>query len=482
MNDHSRRWAPRLIRVLLFLALALAPAAASLAAWVEEPTEIAGLPPDVCQPGALTPSAVEPEELKPSYSSSVLRILEPSAGELVVGLRAILNYFDSRSSGYKELQRLPLFKIPIASADICPYHDVAVVHPLRGFEGATPEQLTVVKTLGEDVFMHYTLAGGAASLTGRKFAVISNDLATVMAPDEPIAEGCSIALCISPSDPFFNIALEGVIDPSFVYSSAAPAPEPPDQEPDPVPGLTPIYPRYFESELPSGLCVARDVSYPRSPDEACLRRDAEQIVTRTDGGYLALDEIVVDNIFRAAPELDRRRTMLLPVMTGHVTHSRQTGLFLIDPSILPGASTLYGKTAGEIRPVKAVNAKGEDAVHYRLATKLTDLSDGRFAITRREDGRPPFLQQDDELPAGRRYYLLFAIKDNGPYDACDARLLLADPCFVTAVRPEAVDHDDSGGCSAAQAPSALLLALVPLAALLRGRRAPPEENQSSSNF
>lgn len=469
MKNHARHAVRFLLTTLLLAALAIAPAAPSLAAWIDHPTEVDGLPPTSGQPGALTPSEIDPDELKNSYRTSIPQALEPSAGELVVSLRAVLNYFDARSSGYDELQRLPLFKIPADSCDHAA-SDLVVLHPLRGFAGVTPEELIVVKALGDDVFMKFTHAATPASLTGRKFAVISDDLRTLLLPGEPIAEGCHIALCIPVADTFFNIASEGVIDPSFVYTHADPGPEPtPTPDPDPTPGPAPIYPRYFESELPAGLCVARGVSYPYHLADAGLRRDAERIVRQVPkGSYLALDDIVIDNILDACTDLDPQVVVSLPVMRGYVTYSRPTGLFMIDPSHLPWASSMYGKKAGDVRIVKALNAKGADAIYYKLASSLNNLADGKFAITHREDGRPPFLKPDEELQKGKRYYLLLAIKDNGPYDACDERLAIADPGFATVAYPK--KSDDSDGCAiGGTAPTALSLVLPVLVALLRKR-------------
>ena len=131
MKNHARHAVRLLLTTLLLAALAIAPAAPSLAAWIDHPTEVDGLPPTSGQPGALTPSEIDPDELKNSYRTSIPQALEPSAGELVVSLRAVLNYFDARSSGYDELQRLPLFKI---TADSCDHaaSDLVVLHPLRG--------------------------------------------------------------------------------------------------------------------------------------------------------------------------------------------------------------------------------------------------------------------------------------------------------------------------------------------------------------
>jgi hypothetical protein len=141
---------------------------------------------------------------------------------------------------------------------------------------------------------------------------------------------------------------------------------------------------------------------------------------------------------------------------------------MIDPSTLPGVRSLYGKRARDIRIAKAVTAKGADAVFFDLATTVAGLTDGKFAITESQEGRPPFLQYDDELKRGHSYYLLLAIADNRAYDGDDELLSIADPCLAGAPRAQGPDDDGNNSCGAAHfAPAALLLALPLLLASAR---------------
>ena len=458
------------LRAALLAAVLLVPGTISArAAWVDEPSQIDGLPARTCQPGALTPGTLDPDDLKPSYREGIPGILDSSGGELVVSARAVADYFDARQTTYNKLQRLPLFKVSQDAALLRASPDVVVAHPLEGFSGFHPADLRVVKALGGDVFMRYTLALAPGLVTGRTFAVVSEDAITVMGPDDEIADGCFIALCVNTGDPFFNLAEDGVVDPAFVYTPGGPGPEPPP-EPDPVPGPVPVYPRYYDAELPRGTGVARSVAFPARPEESGLRRELERIVERAPGGYLALSHIVVENIVAAHPgELYINSVVPLPVIRGEVTYSRRTGLFMIDPSTLPGVRSLYGKRARDIRIAKAVTAKGADALFFDLATTVAGLTDGKFAITESPDGRPPFLRYDDELKRGHSYYLLLAIADNRSYDGDDEMLSIADPCLAGAPRAHAVD-DGGGGCGTARfAPAVMLLALPLLLASTRRR-------------
>lgn len=450
---------------MLFLA-----AAPAYSAWVDAPTNITGLPSRANQPGALTPGDIDPEELKPSYRTSLPRALEKTDGALYVDAQTVANYFEERSAGYDELQKLPLFKIPAeASFDVSP--DAVVVHPLEAFEGRTPADLNVVKVLGPEIFMAYSPAFTAQSVAGRTFAVISSDASTVMGEDELIEEGCFIALCVSAGDIFFNVGSEGVVDPAFIYTGGEPVPTlTPSPVPTIVPGPVPLYPQLFESELPLGIGVARNVSFPRSASESGLRRDAAEIVVpEYYGGYLALHDIVIRNILDAnSKELDNGIALRLPVVRAEVTYSRRTGIFMMDPSYLPGASVLSGRKVGDIRFIKAVSAKPSEARFFTLATSLATLSDGRFAVTRNSDGRPPYMSANEIFEQGRRYYLLFAIRDNGDFDANDDPLTLSDPCFIAVFRTGSPEQDNSVGCSAGSAAPAALLFAVPL--VFFGRR------------
>ena len=231
-------------------------------------------------------------------------------------------------------------------------------------------------------------------------------------------------------------------------------------------GPEPAVPGFSDSELPSGVGVATSVIFPSSISASGLNSAAAGIVGSTEENgttYLRmLGTYIQDALAYRSGTMDKDIYIPLPVIKGYVTSSRTTGLFMVELTYWSSFSSLVGKKAGEIALVKGVSTSASASKLFTFVDAASKFTDGTFAFSK--DGRT-LMKADEKFVSGQTYYILYAIKDNGGYDANATELVIADPCFVGLV----TGTGSSGGCGVTGfTPAAVLLAL-PLLVLLRRR-------------
>lgn len=229
--------------------------------------------------------------------------------------------------------------------------------------------------------------------------------------------------------------------------------------------LEPVIPGFSDSELPSGVGVATSVSFPTSVSSSGLNSNASGIVTSAVSGgttYLRMAATYIqDALSYRSGTMDQSIYIPLPVIKGYVTSSRPTGLFMVQLSSWSGFSSMIGKKAGEIALVKGVSTSASASKLFTFVDSASKFADGTFALSK--DGRT-LMKADEKFVSGQTYYILYAIKDNGGYDANATELVIADPCFVGLVTGTG---SSGGGCGVTGFAPAVLLLTLPVLMLRR---------------
>jgi len=221
-------------------------------------------------------------------------------------------------------------------------------------------------------------------------------------------------------------------------------------------------------QLPSGVEDPFTV-VPGTVGESGLNSAAADTVEQTtvsasassSGTYLVLKDQVINNILSYHGNgMDSSVKIKMPVFKALVSSAGKTGVVMFQ---LP-SSSLAGHKAGMVLPVKVVSTSASEARSFSFVDSASKLADGKFGIV--TSNKTTFMGAEDIIQSGGTYYIAFAIKDGGRFDMNNADMYITDPTFVGLSTGH---RSSSGGCSTGAFAPAVLLMLLPLAALLRKR-------------
>ncbi len=233
-------------------------------------------------------------------------------------------------------------------------------------------------------------------------------------------------------------------------------------------GPQPIYPDFSGVALPSGVEIANPVVIPATLSTSGLNPGTQAITEEVTGrAYLLLKNDIVSSILSSrSGSMNTAVAIKLPAFRAVVSTSGRTGLILNELSYWSGFSSLIGRKAGELIPVKGVSTSASEARFFEFVDAASKLGNGKFAVLKSD--RKTFMGANETFVSGATYYILLAITDNGVYDANSSSAIISDPCFVGLA---AGASSGGGGCSTAGAfaPTALLLAF-PLSVVFFNRR------------
>lgn len=232
-----------------------------------------------------------------------------------------------------------------------------------------------------------------------------------------------------------------------------------------VSGPQPVTPGF---QLPSGVENPSLIVVPSTVGESGLNSGAANTVGQVSvssmaasGTYLVLtDSVVSNNLSYRGNSMNSQVAIKMPVFKATVSASGKTGVVMFQ---LP-ASSLIGFKAGHVAPVKAISTSASQSLSYVFVDAASKLADGKFGIVRSD--KTTFMGAEDLFVSGSTYYIVFAIKDGGPFDMNTAGMVITDPTFVGISTGRS---SGGGGCATGTAAPAALLILLPLLALFRKR-------------
>ncbi len=233
-----------------------------------------------------------------------------------------------------------------------------------------------------------------------------------------------------------------------------------------VSGPQPVTPGF---QLPSGVENPSSIIVPGTVAESGLNPAAGDTVEQmqvssssSSSTYLVLKNQVVSNILAyRGNSMNSQIAIKMPVFKATVSATGKTGVVMFPLS----TSSLAGYKAGNVLPVKAISTSASEARYFTFVDSPSKLADGKFGIVKAD--KATFMGSEEVIQSGYTYYIVFTIKDGGPFDMNISDMYISDPTFVGL----STGHRSSGGgCSTgAFAPAALLLAL-PLCAVFFNRR------------